>query len=182
MKENPHVRMFFEILLGVFLLFSIVSTVPAQQRLHRSVVGNGAVASEGAGALVRGTVGQPLIGSSRIAQMACFSGFWYRAEHAVVDVEPDVAAPPGNFILAGPYPNPAVDRVHVVISLPAGTVFHIALFDELGRRMLARSETMTSENRRSLDIAMPAGLPPGHYRLVVRWKGGIRGLPLTIFR
>ncbi|MCS7000379.1 MAG: hypothetical protein NZ481_05820 [Candidatus Kapabacteria bacterium] len=62
------------------------------QRMERHVVSSGAVEARGAGIVLRGTIGQPIIGLTRGSPITIGQGFWYRGAGVLGTQEP-VPAP-----------------------------------------------------------------------------------------
>ncbi|MCS7000957.1 MAG: hypothetical protein RML15_06400 [Bacteroidota bacterium] len=49
--------------------------------MERHVVSSGAVEARGAGTVLRGTIGQPIVGLISNLSLTIGQGFWYRGNH-----------------------------------------------------------------------------------------------------
>lgn len=104
--------------------------------------------------------------------------YWYINTNTTVTsgvaVEPDAVLPadPG---LSAPWPNPAMDRVHVRLQSGGAASRSLRIFDALGRPALA-VEVAAGENDVAVDVS---GLPRGVYFLRVSGEAGARAISVV---
>lgn len=120
----------------------------------RHVVGNGGATTSGGSYVLKGTVGQPVVGmSSGSSRMVCI-GFWCVPGLGGVSVDQASPLAPARFEIGPPAPNPSRGVVSMQIALPEAAEVRMAIYDVAGRLVGA---------------VTPGMLAPGIYR--IEWDG-----------
>ena len=138
--------------LFLILLFSILSGQNAQ--LKQVVISSGAIQSniwENAG--MKGTVGQPAVGRTRIDNYILVAGLWGAISQMFLDVEDEVVLPL-EYSISNAYPNPFNPVTNIDITVPESGLMQFAIYDILGRQVFEHKQTFAN---------------PGHYRFT--WSG-----------
>jgi hypothetical protein len=145
---------------AVFAALAVGTVGSAPALVLRGVVGTGgtpASGSTGSGHVMRGTVGQPVVGASAGSSKELCHGYWCVGGAAPVAVEeppPGAIALPERFDLGPARPNPARGVVGFTVALPRSAAARLEIYDLDGRRV---------------DQTWLGDLPAG-YR-AVRWSG-----------
>ena len=145
--EDATIRQLF-----LILLFSILSAQNAQ--LKQVVISSGAIQSniwENAG--MKGTVGQPAVGRTRIDNYILVAGLWGAISQMFLDVEDEVVLPL-EYSISNAYPNPFNPVTNIDITVPESGLMQFAIYDILGRQVFEHKQTFAN---------------PGHYRFT--WSG-----------
>ncbi|NIR49148.1 T9SS type A sorting domain-containing protein [candidate division KSB1 bacterium] len=127
-----------QIFLYFFVLFYLFMSVPiwGQERIARSVFGNGGTGVSSSENRIVGTLGQPLIGTSSSTDNIQQAGFWYTTFGLITSVEQvEEAQLPTEFRLEQNYPNPFNPTTTIQFSVPKTSSVSIKLYDILGRRV-----------------------------------------------
>jgi len=138
--------------LFLILLFSILSGQNAQ--LKQVVISSGAIQSdiwENAG--MKGTVGQPVVGRTRMDNYILVAGLWGAISQMFLDVEDEVVLPL-EYSISNAYPNPFNPVTNIDITVPESGLMQFAIYDILGRQVFEHKQTFAN---------------PGHYRFT--WSG-----------
>ncbi|MGH7726914.1 MAG: FlgD immunoglobulin-like domain containing protein [Candidatus Eiseniibacteriota bacterium] len=141
-----------------------------------AVSGSAAANLTGSNFTLRGTVGQPVAGTSSGGGYSMTGGFWVAGGGGyTVDVgDPEGQDAPLTFRLHPAAPNPLHDRTIVTFDLPRETEVSLRLYDVRGRllRTLASGAVTPGRHQRAWDGVDEAGnrVPPGVY--FVRLEAG----------
>ncbi|MDW8075994.1 MAG: hypothetical protein RMK00_09540 [Bacteroidota bacterium] len=139
------------------------------QRMERHVVSSGAVEARGAGIVLRGTIGQPIIGLTRGSPITIGQGFWYRGAGVLGTREP-LPAP------VRIQPQPAVTEAVVEADCAAPT--EAVVFTAAGKQV-AVVGFVVEEGRQRARIDCTE-LASGLYLVRVRCGAGEHVLPLVV--
>jgi hypothetical protein len=132
-----------------FILLSLYSVLFAQDvQLKQVVISSGAIQSE----RMKGTVGQPVIGTTTTDNYILSAGFWGSISRIFLDVENVVV--PIEYSISKAYPNPFNPVTNIDITVPESGVMQFAIYDILGRQVFEHKQTFAN---------------PGHYRF--SWSG-----------
>ena len=138
-----------------FILLSLYSVLFAQDiQLKQVVISSGAIQSdiwENAG--MKGTVGQPAVGRTRIDNYILVAGLWGAISQMFLDVGDEVVLPL-EYSISNAYPNPFNPVTNIDITVPESGLMHFAIYDILGRQVFEHKQTFDN---------------PGHYRIT--WSG-----------
>jgi hypothetical protein len=150
----------------------------AQTVLQRDVIaGGGTNAADGTYSL-RGTVGQPGVGTATGDGSAVNGawGFWAGGIVTVVGVDPGPREPavPIAFAFGPTVPNPARGAVRWSLALPRASRVSLELYDVRGRRVNEVAERTMEAGRYSLDWDSGQAAP-GVYFVRLRVDGALRG-------
>lgn len=159
---------------GLLLLAMLLTVLPAppshaQTVLSRSVVACGAVSSSGDGITLRGSVGQPLVGTGKDAATAGFFGFWYHGGQQTVGIARVPLAAAGGLVIRDIHPNPAQDVATVTLASDAAGDVTVRITDLLGRLFMQRALRLEYPGVHHLVLSL-RGLNPGMYFLAVGWE------------
>ena len=153
------------------------AAVQANANIPRSVVGNGGAVATGTGRMLKGTVGQTVIGRSLGTGRVLNSGFWQAKMLPTVGVEPH--AIPLTLSFAAPQPNPTTSGVRLSIALPSAARVRLDVFDAAGRhvRILARQSCESGIHAWTWDLRSDAGdrVPTGIFFTRLRVNDRIVG-------
>ena len=137
------------------VLLSICSVLFAQNaQLKQVVISSGAIQSniwENAG--MKGTVGQPAVGRTRIDNYILVAGLWGAISQMFLDVGDEVVLPL-EYSISNAYPNPFNPVTNIDITVPESGLMQFAIYDILGRQVFEHKQTFAN---------------PGHYRFT--WSG-----------
>ena len=137
------------------ILLSICSVLFAQNaQLKQVVISSGAIQSniwENAG--MKGTVGQPAVGRTRIDNYILVAGLWGAISQMFLDVGDEVVLPL-EYSISNAYPNPFNPVTNIDITVPESGLMQFAIYDILGRQVFEHKQTFAN---------------PGHYRFT--WSG-----------
>jgi hypothetical protein len=141
--------------------YAVVVTPPSVRAevLRGGVVGYGATpsaGSSGSGFVLRGTVGQPVVGASMDRSQILNHGFWCYGGSRVIAVEwPGSSQPPlpAALALGRPLPNPSRGDAEFVLALPEPAHAVVGIYDLQGR---------------SVDRVVDRFLEAGYHR--VHWR------------
>jgi len=167
------------------LIVSIVAVLPqcaiGQYAVPRTVLGAGAVSTEGTQYRIVGTLGQPLTGFAQRNTNAVSAGFWYNLSRTGVDVEQTPQISVGSFDVRI-HPNPAVERTLITLSYPNKAAYvSIEIHDILGK--LVRTIRLENIDAGTTQIPLDAsGLSAGQYIVLARSGGIIKTKKLAIIR
>ncbi|MDW8012951.1 MAG: hypothetical protein RMJ47_08260 [Bacteroidota bacterium] len=142
------------------------------QRLERQVVSSGAVQARGAGIVLQGTIGQPIIGLTSGSSVTIGQGFWYRGR-GVVGVE---EALPEKVRLQ---PQPAVTEA--VVELECAGPAEVEVFTVGGKQVTAMACVPYGEGKQRARIHCTQ-LAGGVYLVRVRCGVDMRVLPLVVVK
>jgi len=132
-----------------FILLLLCSVLFAQDlQLKQIVISSGAVQSE----RLKGTVGQPVIGTTTTDNYILSVGFWGSISRMFLDVENVVV--PTEYSISKAYPNPFNPVTNIDIAVPESGLMQFAIYDILGRQVFEHKQTFAN---------------PGHYRF--SWSG-----------
>ena len=133
-----------------FILLLLYSVLFAQDlQLKQIVISSGAVQSE----RLKGTVGQPVIGTTTTDNYILSAGFWGSVSRMFLDVDDEVVLPT-EYSISNAYPNPFNPVTNIDITIPESGLMQFAIYDILGRQVFEHKQTFAS---------------PGHYRF--SWSG-----------
>ena len=133
-----------------FILLSFCSVLFAQDvQLKQVVISSSAIQSE----RMKGTVGQPVIGTTTTDNYILSAGFWGSVSRMFLDVDDEVVLPT-EYSISNAYPNPFNPVTNIDITVPESGVMQFAIYDILGRQVFEHKQTFSS---------------PGHYRF--SWSG-----------
>ena len=133
-----------------FILLLLYSVLFAQDlQLKQIVISSGAVQSD----RLKGTVGQPVIGTTTTDNYILSAGFWGSISQMFLDVDGE-AVMPTEYVISKAYPNPFNPVTNIDIAVPESGVMQFAIYDILGRQVFEHKQTFSS---------------PGHYRF--SWSG-----------
>ena len=132
-----------------FILLLLYSVLFAQDlQLKQIVISSGAIQSD----RLKGTVGQPVIGTTTTDNYILSVGFWGSISRMFLDVENVVL--PTEYSISNAYPNPFNPVTNIDITVPESGVMQFAIYDILGRQVFEHKQTFAN---------------PGHYRF--SWSG-----------
>ena len=133
-----------------FILLSFCSVLFAQDvQLKQVVISSSAIQSE----RMKGTVGQPVIGTTTTDNYILSAGFWGSISRMFLDVDDEVVLPT-EYSISNAYPNPFNPVTNIDIAVPESGLMQFAIYDILGRQVFEHKQTFSS---------------PGHYRF--SWSG-----------
>ena len=133
-----------------FILLLLYSVLFAQDlQLKQIVISSGAVQSE----RLKGTVGQPVIGTTTTDNYILNAGFWGSVSRMFLDVDDEVVLPT-EYSISNAYPNPFNPVTNIDIAVPESGLMQFAIYDILGRQVFEHKQTFAN---------------PGHYRF--SWSG-----------
>ena len=131
-------------------LFILTTFVFAQDlQLKQIVISSGAVQSD----RLKGTVGQPVIGTTTTDNYILSAGFWGSVSRMFLDVDDEVVLPT-EYSISNAYPNPFNPVTNIDIAVPESGLMQFAIYDILGRQVFEHKQTFAN---------------PGHYRF--SWSG-----------
>ena len=137
------------------ILLSICSVLFAENaQLKQEVISSGAIQSniwKNAG--MKGTIGQPLVGKTRMDNYILVAGLWGAISQMFLDAEDEVALPL-EYSISNAYPNPFNPVTNIDITVPESGLMQFAIYDILGRQVFEHKQTFAN---------------PGHYRFT--WSG-----------
>ena len=126
-------------LLVFFLLFGIYYPMFSQYRIEKSVFGSGIVKISNENYIIKGTIGQVLIGETESENSTMISGFWYSVMY-VTDVS-DETVTPWKFELSQNYPNPFNPVTTIKYELAEEVPVRLKIYNLLGEEI----ETLINE-------------------------------------
>ena len=131
-------------------LFILTTFVFAQDlQLKQIVISSGAVQSD----RLKGTVGQPVIGTTTTDNYILSAGFWGSVSRMFLDVDDELALPT-EYSISNAYPSPFNPVTNIDIAVPESGLMQFAIYDILGRQVFEHKQTFAN---------------PGHYRF--SWSG-----------
>lgn len=111
----------------------------AQGRLHAFTFSAAALDAAGEDRQVRASLGLPVVGTFRAADVQLSAGFWHilagRAHDSGTSAAPLPGELPAQFILEGNYPNPFNPHTTIRYALPEAATVRLAVYDMLGREV-----------------------------------------------
>ena len=138
-----------------FILLLVCSVLFAQDmQLKQVVISSGAIQSniwKNAG--MKGTIGQPIVGRTRIDNYILVAGLWGAISQMFLDVGDEVVLPL-EYSISNAYPNPFNPVTNIDITVPQSGLMQFAIYDILGRQVFEHKQTFAN---------------PGHYRF--SWSG-----------
>ena len=138
-----------------FILLLVCSVLFAQNaQLKQVVISSGAIQSdiwENAG--MKGTVGQPLVGKTRMDNYILVAGLWGTISQMFLNVDGE-AVMATEYVISKAYPNPFNPVTNIDITVPQSGLMQFAIYDILGRQVFEHKQTFAN---------------PGHYRF--SWSG-----------
>lgn len=166
----------------MLLLFIVPVSAMAQHQIQNQVMGNGATTTANGSNQLRGTLGQPGVGSATAADFSVNSGFWEQTIELVTSVE-DIPtdAIPQEFRLHQNYPNPFNPSTTIRFEVPRQTQVTIKLYDVLGRRvaLLLDAEMKPGVHQLQLDAS---GMASGVYLYRLEAEGISQTLKLMLLK
>lgn len=164
-------------LLRVAVVMScVLVSKAAGATIPRSVIGSGATIASGSGRLLRGTVGQPVVGASSAPAHAATHGFW--TFRAPTTTAVDASAPPSVIEFGAPSPNPSHGALAFTVGLPKAATVSLLVADVRGRVVSPPTSIALGAGRHrvAFDATGGAGIAAGVYfaRLVV--DGRVEGV------
>ena len=133
-----------------FILLLFYSVLFAQDlQLKQIVISSGAVQSE----RLKGTVGQPVIGTTTTDNYILSAGFWGSISQMFLNVDGE-AVMATEYVISKAYPNPFNPVTNIDITVPQSGLMQFAIYDILGRQVFEHKQTFAN---------------PGHYRF--SWSG-----------
>ena len=131
-------------------LFIFTTFIFAQDlQLKQIVISSGAIQSD----RLKGTVGQPVIGTTTTDNYILSAGFWGSVSRMFLDVDDEVVLPT-EYSISNAYPNPFNPVTNIDIAVPESGLMQFAIYDILGRQVFEHKQTFAN---------------PGHYRF--SWSG-----------
>jgi hypothetical protein len=154
-------RFAFSLLWILALLFVPPPDVRAQSTIPQSVVGSGGADASSANYGIRGTIGQPTIGTVGSTSFGNLVGYWYNPGTTVTGIG-DGDTIPKTFSLGQNHPNPFNPTTTIGFSLPKPSRVTLRIFDVSGRlvRTLADEEMPAGVHRKIWDAT---GVATGVY-------------------
>jgi len=111
--------------LFLILLFSILSGQNAQ--LKQVVISSGAIQSDiWKNAGMKGTVGQPVVGRTRMDNYILVAGLWGAISQMFLDAEDEVVLPL-EYSISNAYPNPFNPVTNIDITVPESGLMQFAI-------------------------------------------------------
>jgi hypothetical protein len=141
------------------VLVTLVLAVEATgATIPRSVIGSGATTAAGSGRVLRGTVGQPVVGASASPARAATHGFW--AFGAPTTTAVDLSGSVSTIEFGAPTPNPSHGALAFVIGLPKAATVSLLVADVRGRVVSAPTSRALGAGRHrvAFDPAADAGI------------------------
>ena len=137
------------------ILLSICSVLFAQNaQLKQVVISSGAIQSDiWKNAGMKGTIGQPVVGKTRMDNYILVAGLWGAISQMFLDVGDEVVLPL-EYSISNAYPNPFNPITNIDITVPESGLMQFAIYDILGRQVFEHKQTFAN---------------PGHYRFT--WSG-----------
>ena len=102
---------------------------------------------------MKGTIGQPIVGRTRIDNYILVAGLWGAISQMFLDAEDEVVLPL-EYSISNAYPNPFNPVTNIDITVPESGLMQFAIYDILGRQVFEHKQTFAN---------------PGHYRFT--WSG-----------
>lgn len=177
MSARP--RLWVRLAVGVTLSGVLAGEAPGAT-IPRSVIGSGATTTTGSGRLLRGTVGQPVVGASSAPVHAALHGFWTFNAPTTTSVDPPggALAPPSAIEFGAPSPNPSHGALAFVVGLPKAATVSLLVADVRGRVVSPPTSWALDAGRHrvAFDPAGDARIASGIYfaRLIV--DGRVEGM------
>ena len=132
------------------ILLSICTVLFAQNsQLKQVVISPSAIQSD----RLRGTLGQPAVGRTRMDNYILVAGLWGTISQMFLDVGDEVVLPL-EYSISNAYPNPFNPVTNIDITVPESGLMQFAIYDILGRQVFEHKQTFDN---------------PGHYRFT--WSG-----------
>ncbi|MFZ1731284.1 MAG: T9SS type A sorting domain-containing protein, partial [Bacteroidota bacterium] len=156
---------------AAFLLLCSAEPLLSQNKIAREVVASGATTMTAGNYAIRGTIGQPIIGTGRCPVHAGFFGFWYNAGAQVVGIRPAPLAAAGQLTIRSVYPNPARGMATVRVSLPSPSPLVVVVTDLLGRDISKVEEKSLTAGEHTVPLPL-YGAAPGFYFIHAVTPGG----------
>ena len=146
------------------IVFVLSSTLYAQVQ-GTQVVSAGATEVSAGGVVVRGTVGQSVIGVVQGVGQSVSQGFWYGSWTNISTgvTEEEIVKEKGNGLMLACYPNPVSNNTRFHFSLPQGTNISLRLFNSLGQEVAILFDGEYHIGRGELDVDM-GQFDAGYYR------------------
>lgn len=182
----PRARWLLPAMLVGSMLLIILPSVHAQSSqsytLLRGVVAQGAGRSSGASVNAHSVVGQPITGTAGAASFVVHSGFGcVLCDTSAVVIGVEQLPSPLDMRIAGMYPNPAREMLHVELRIDRSMQIRVTLHDLLGSTVLPVYDAPMHEGVWRLPIMLPV-LPAGTYMLRVQSADRVQTRMLTILR
>lgn len=152
----------------LLLLVVLATNASAQRSVGTAVIGAGGGSSGDGAVTLCATLGQPVIGRTKMTGTVLQQGFWYgSAQSAAVPGNPNEHAVTGATMLAATiWPNPSSGTATVFVDIPAAGPASATLHDMHGSAVRTILEGIYQPGR--LDISLDAtDLPSGAYTVVL---------------
>lgn len=154
------------VLLALCGAIVVTGVTGASAHPTRQVIANGGAPASGSGRVLRGTVGQPIIGSSR-GPVAILDHGWWAAGGSVatgVALGPlDPRALADRAVVGAPSPNPSRGVVRFALDLANDGPVSITVYDVRGREISRVPERALAAGRHSIEWTRPGGAASGIY-------------------
>jgi hypothetical protein len=164
---------------AVVVLFSVITSGVQAQVLRASVVSAGAASSAGSGIVLKGSIGQPVIGRADGTVRAGL-GFWYSVLAKELPSAVDGMEQGPSALTLGPAsPNPFSIVTGISATFHESGFLSLLLFDASGRLVYTRNEGFRTPGSTHFTITAE-GLSSGRYLLVARFNSAQSLVPLVI--
>ena len=169
-------------LIPLVMALSCVSAGFAQER--SGLVSGGATEASGGGLIVRGSLGQPVVGVTSVSGLEAGQGFWFGLrDSGPSGVEQTHITGAGHSAgtVLDCFPNPASTTLHFRFRLPESGPITLRLYDALGRMRL---ELIDGERRGGIYLTETETdeLDPGVYTAELRTAGERRTISVAVVK
>jgi hypothetical protein len=154
----------------IIIFFLIISQVSAQYTVKRNVFSNGSANIPGDNQLIKGTLGQSLIGITENSTYQSHVGFWYTIDWIVSDVNTTNDLLPLKYELFQNYPNPFNPVTTIRYALPKESEILLEVYNVLGQRITTLVNQKMPAGYHDVTFGNN-GLPSGYYIYRIRTDG-----------
>lgn len=175
-NPGPWRRMSTRLIATGATVLALTATTNAQTRIVSDVVAAGGTHSTGANMVLRGTIGQIVIGRTSGSGGSTWQGFWYRPANDVSAV-PTTPVEAATDLYAGP--NPCSDGVDIHFTSTLDDRASICLFDLLGNCVRRIPDEQRSAGAHHVRVNT-ADLPSGTYTAQLTIGNRRRSLTIMI--